>query len=75
VFDLCTALNIEYECVRKAITDDPRIGDSHSYITEERGFGGHCFPKDVQALLKTAEEQGIELSLIKEALEYNNKVR
>ena len=44
-------------------------------VTDERGFGGHCFPKDVQALLKTAEEQGIELSLIKEANEYNKKIK
>ena len=75
VFDLCTALNIEYECVRKAITDDPRIGDSHSYITEERGFGGHCFPKDVQALLKSAEKEKVSLGIIEKALEYNNIIK
>ena len=75
VYDLCDALKLDYDLVRRYIAQDSRIGDSHTYITDERGFGGHCFPKDVQALLKTAEEQGIELSLIKEVLEYNNKVR
>ena len=48
------------------------IGDSHSYVTEERGFGGHCFPKDTQALVTTANNNNINLSLIKQAIDYNN---
>ena len=75
IFDLCEKLNLNYEDVRKYVAQDSRIGDSHTMVTDERGFGGHCFPKDVQALLKTAEEQGIELSLIKEANEYNKKIK
>lgn len=75
MYDLCDALNIEYAAVAHYTTMDPRIGDSHSFITEERGFGGHCFPKDVQALIRTAQRDNVELSIMQEALEYNNRIR
>ena len=75
MYDLCDALNIEYAAVAHYTTMDPRIGDSHSFITEERGFGGHCFPKDIQALIRTAQRDNVELSIMQEALEYNNRIR
>ena len=75
VYDLCEKANIEYSAVAHYTTMDPRIGDSHSFITEERGFGGHCFPKDAAAIVRTAQEFKVDLSLINEAIAYNNKVR
>jgi UDPglucose 6-dehydrogenase len=75
MYDLCNALDIEYEAVAHYTTIDPRIGDSHSFITKERGFGGHCFPKDTSALIKTAERNNIDLSILQEAVEYNKKIR
>ena len=54
---------------------DDRIGDSHSYITAERGFGGHCFPKDINALIRTAQRNNVELTILKEAIEYNKRIR
>jgi Predicted UDP-glucose 6-dehydrogenase len=56
VYDLCVATGIEYEIVRHVITTDQRIGYGHTEVTSERGFGGHCFPKDVQAIIRTAEK-------------------
>ena len=38
-------------------------------------YGGHCFPKDVQAILATARAHNINLSLINESQKYNNTVR
>ena len=73
--DLCDALDIEYTAVAHYTTMDPRIGDSHSVITDERGFGGHCFPKDTSALVKTAQRNNVELSILKEAVEYNRRIR
>lgn len=73
--DLCSKLNVDYEAVRKYTTVDDRIGDSHSFITEERGFGGHCLPKDVNAIITTAKRNGSELSILEDALQYNTKVR
>lgn len=75
VYDLCVATGIEYEIVRHVIATDQRIGYSHTEITSDRGFGGHCFPKDVQAIIRTAEKNNVDLSLLKEALEYNNSIR
>ena len=75
VFDFCNAQNIDFESVRKIITDDDRINESHSFVTDERGFGGHCFPKDTLATLRSSQVAGAEMSLLHEAIEYNNKVK
>jgi len=75
IYDLCEALDVEYAAVAQYTTMDPRIGDSHSFISKERGFGGHCFPKDTQALIRTAQRDNVELSILQEALEYNRRIR
>lgn len=75
MYDLCDALDVEYDAVAHYTTIDERIGDSHSYITKQRGFGGHCFPKDTSALVKTAQRNNVELSILQEAIEYNRRVR
>jgi len=75
MYDLCDALDIEYAAVAHYTTMDPRIGDSHSFITEERGYGGHCFPKDTAALIRTAARENVDLSILKEASIYNAKIR
>ena len=75
IFDMCKKLNIDFDKVAQEIGEDPRIGHSHTKVTEERGFGGHCFPKDANAILKSADNAGIDLNIIRSAVEYNNKVR
>mgnify|MGYP000651484443 CR=1 FL=1 len=75
IYDLCERLNIEYSAVAHYVTEDPRIGDSHSFITEERGFGGHCFPKDTSAIVSDAMGYGVNLSIIDEAIKYNSALR
>ena len=57
---------------------DARIGDSHYDIPGpdgDRGWGGNCFPKDVNALLREAEAQGVSLSILEEAWTYNKSIR
>ena len=75
VYDYCEREEIDFESVRKLVTNDKRIGDSHSHVTEKRGFGGHCFPKDILATLRSSQTAGAGMSLLEEAIEYNNKVR
>jgi len=75
VYDLCNALGIEYEAVAHYTGMDPRITESHTQVTEERGFGGHCFPKDTSAIVKTGQRDNVDLSIIKEAIDYNNRIR
>lgn len=75
IYDLCKSAKVDYEIVSSIVGEDIRIGHSHTTVTEERGYGGHCFPKDTAAILKTAERLGCDLSLIKEAQIYNKKIR
>lgn len=75
LYDLCEAYDVDYQEVADVVSSDHRIGVSHTDVTQARGWGGHCFPKDTQALIHSAESLGVSLSLLKEAVEYNNKIR
>ena len=75
MYDLCNALDIEYSAVAHYTGMDDRITHSHTQVTKERGFGGHCFPKDIEALIRTAQRDNVELSILKEAVEYNRRIR
>jgi UDPglucose 6-dehydrogenase len=57
--------------VRKGIGSDVRIGPY--FIFPGTGYGGSCFPKDVKAIIKTAEENNYELKILKSVEEVNNK--
>lgn len=48
---------------------DPRIGSK--FLHPDPGFGGSCFPKDTQALLKMAANQGLEMRIVKAAIDIN----
>lgn len=75
VKDFCDAQQIDFEVVRKVITDDARINASHSQVTDERGFGGHCFPKDILGTIRSGQVAGGRISILEEAYDYNQKVR
>lgn len=75
VYDLCKAKDIDFESVRQVIADDKRIGHGHSMVTDQRGFGGHCFPKDTSAIVETAKNDNVDLTLIEEAIKYNATIR
>jgi UDPglucose 6-dehydrogenase len=75
MYDLCDALDVEYSAVAHYTTMDERIGDSHSFITDDRGFSGHCFPKDLNALITTAQRNNVDLSILKQANTYNKTIR
>lgn len=69
--DMCNTVGVDPKSVIGLVSADPRIGKSHTTVTEERGFGGHCFPKDTNAILATASKYGAKLSLIREAVMSN----
>ena len=56
--NLAERLEVDIEAVRVGIGSDPRIG--YQFIYPGPGYGGSCFPKDVQALVKTARDTGYE---------------
>ena len=78
IYDLCNALgDANYDTIKKCFVHDPRIGDSHWDVVADgyRGYGGFCFPKDVQAILQKAKSLGVELSLIEKGHVKNKKLR
>jgi UDPglucose 6-dehydrogenase len=75
IFDLCETTEVDFDTVRELVIEDKRIGESHSYVTKERGFGGHCFPKDTSAITWTSDFYGYDSSIIKSAIEYNDRIK
>ncbi len=63
VAELCEHTGADIELVRKGIGSDKRIGPSFLYAGT--GYGGSCFPKDVQALIQTGDEHGVDLTVLK----------
>jgi len=62
VANLAEHLGADIESVRKGIGSDPRIG--YHFIYPGCGYGGSCFPKDVQALARTAAANGYEMRIL-----------
>lgn len=68
---LAEKLGADIEHVRQGIGSDPRIG--YHFLYPGVGYGGSCFPKDVQALQRTAREHGITLKVIEAVSEANER--
>ncbi|UQA58608.1 UDP-glucose dehydrogenase family protein [Polyangium aurulentum] len=68
---LSEKLGADIERVRKAVGADPRIGPK--FLFPGVGFGGSCFPKDISALIHTAEGVGHELAVVRAAEEVNKR--
>jgi UDPglucose 6-dehydrogenase len=66
---ICEQVGADINKVRIGIGSDPRIG--YSFIYPGCGYGGSCFPKDVKALIHTAELQGCRVDLLKAVDEVN----
>jgi UDPglucose 6-dehydrogenase len=73
--NLAERLGADIENVRLGIGSDPRIG--YNFIYPGCGYGGSCFPKDVQALERTAQQVGYEAELLQavESVNYRQKSR
>ena len=71
VADLAERLGADIEEVVRAMGLDPRIGGS--FLSAGLGFGGFCFPKDLQAFVFLAERSGVDFSMLKEAEKINKR--
>lgn len=60
--NLADVVGADIEAVRQGIGSDTRIG--YGFLYSGTGYGGSCFPKDVQALEKTAQEHGLDLKIL-----------
>jgi UDPglucose 6-dehydrogenase len=77
-------LNVDYDKVVEYVKFDSRLGSTHWAVpgpvpTHDgryvRGFGGHCFPKDINALMSVARQYGIEPKVMQAAWDKNLEVR
>jgi len=70
---LCEKVGADIEMVRSGIGADPRIGPQ--FLFAGIGYGGSCFPKDVEALTRTGVEQGMRLNILEAVQEANRTQR
>lgn len=71
IANLCEIVGANVEMVRQGIGADTRIG--RKFLYPGCGYGGSCFPKDVKALIKTAEKSGYEMRVLKAVEEVNER--
>jgi UDPglucose 6-dehydrogenase len=69
--NLAERLGADIEQVRKGIGSDPRIG--YDFLYAGAGFGGSCFPKDVKALRRTAQQCGMQLAILDAVHDVNER--
>ncbi|MDA1081095.1 MAG: UDP-glucose/GDP-mannose dehydrogenase family protein [Gemmatimonadetes bacterium] len=71
IANLCETVGANVDLVRKGIGSDSRIGSS--FLFPGPGYGGSCFPKDVKALLKTSEEMGAPMRVLRAVEDANDR--
>lgn len=78
MYQVCEAINGDWDKALEGFITDGRIGNSHIDVPGhdgDFGFGGKCFPKDLNAMIKKAEELGVSPDVMKGAWEKNKQVR
>lgn len=71
IANLCELVGADVNMVRSGIGSDTRIG--RKFLYPGIGYGGSCFPKDVKALIKTAEQNGYQMRILRAVEEVNEK--
>ena len=71
IAQMCERLGADVDMVRKGIGSDERIGKR--FLFPGIGYGGSCFPKDVQALAKTADDVDYNFQILDSVINVNNK--
>jgi nucleotide sugar dehydrogenase len=78
MYSICDKLNINFDKISDVTLLDKRIGTSHYQVPGpdgDRGYGGHCFPKDMQAIIYMANSLGVKIPTLNGAEKTNNIVR
>lgn len=76
IYDLCLKTGVDYDFIKETAEIDPWIGIKHLDPMQDgyRGFNGKCLPKDTEAFLKWASDWGIDLSVLRTAVEFNSSL-
>ena len=78
MFQLCNSIGIDYDKIVEYSLYDNRLGKSHFSVPGpdgHLGFGGHCFPKDLAALIKVMGDNDIDCKMLLATQQKNNEVR
>lgn len=71
IANLCELVGADVNMVRKGLGSDTRVGTKFLY--PGCGYGGSCFPKDIKALIKTADDNGYEMKVLRAVEDVNNR--
>merc|ERR1712051_32193 len=78
MYEICNGLDVDWDKVIEYACYDERLGKSHWSVPGpdgELGYGGHCFPKDVKALIQVAHELNVSPRMLIASDTKNNDVR
>ncbi|MHB8482779.1 MAG: hypothetical protein ACYDBV_08620 [Nitrospiria bacterium] len=76
MFDLCEKIGISLDDVVEMLpTLSARLTNLDVYVTEQRGFGGACLPKDLNALIGYGVRNKLDVKLLSELWDYNVRIR
>jgi len=78
IYQICQEVDVDYDKVVEYATLDERLGKSHWMVPGhdgDFGFGGHCFPKDLSALIKLSEDLNTTNNVLKSVRDTNDTVR
>jgi UDPglucose 6-dehydrogenase len=78
IFDMANALGVDYDELMDTTTLDSRISRRHTQVPGpdgNQGFGGHCFPKDLRALIYVAKNIGVDPMILQAVWDKNEAVR
>lgn len=76
MFEVCEAMEIDYNEARELWLEDPRVNRMHTSVFEDnRGYGGKCYPKDTNALVMASKEAGYNPELLLAMIKANKKFR
>jgi UDPglucose 6-dehydrogenase len=78
LYEICEKFQMNFDSVKHGVCTDRRIGFAHSKVPGpdgQMGFGGYCFPKDINALINTLKENGIDYTLFETVCKYNQRIR
>jgi UDPglucose 6-dehydrogenase len=75
-WDIAQAHNVDYWELRELWALDPRVSRAHTVVDpSSRGFGGHCLPKDLHAIIASSKINGYEPALLRSVLAFNEGLR
>ncbi len=75
-YEIAERLGVDYDELRELWLLDPRIGKSHTWVLpDKRGFGGKCLPKDLEAIIRTAEKVDYRPELLRQVVRSNGSFR